>query len=160
MFKEGDILKSWRCIDDAVIRSITKKLSEYEYDLLNNLIYYVAAICNVDPIDMLSVNDKVHISQCRWLLWYAHRYMTHDSYEKISEKTSIEGHRFKTRSIAAGIEKMSKMIAEDKNWEKKWNIIRHIIRLWKNDDLTKEKKNQVIIIAPNNIEIKIKTKNE
>lgn len=159
MFKDDEIKKSWIDIDDAVIQETARLLKNYNYDLCDNLIYFVSAICDIDPYDMLSINDKIHVSQSRWLLWYAWRYMTHESYEKISERAYIEGHKFKTRSVAAGIEKMSKIIEQETIWAKRWAIIKHIIKMWKSKTEDNDKK-EIVVCVPKNINVKIvKSKN-
>lgn len=154
MFKDDEIKRSWTEIDDSIIQNVTTLLKDYNYDLLDNLIYFVSAICEIDPYDMLSVNDKIQISQARWLLWYSWRYMTHESYEKIACRACIEGHRFKTRGVAAGIEKMSKIIEQETIWSKRWAIIKHIIKMWKKKDDAQEK-SEILLNVPQNVEVKI-----
>lgn len=153
---DDSIIKSWNDINDRTIKEVCGLLDKYNYDLLNNLIQYVAALCNLDPIDMLSISDKIYVSQSRWLLWYAHRYMTHESYEKIAERTCIEGHVFNTRSVAAGIEKMAHIIETEEIWQKRWAIIKKIIKLWRSNE-TEENK-EITITIPKDWKVKVKTK--
>lgn len=153
---DDSIIKSWNDINDRTIKDVCGLLDKYNYDLLNNLIQYVAALCNLDPIDMLSISDKIYVSQSRWLLWYAHRYMTHESYEKIAERTCIEGHVFNTRSVAAGIEKMAHIIETEEIWQKRWAIIKKIIKLWRSNE-TEENK-EITITIPKDWKVKVKTK--
>lgn len=150
------ITKSWNEIDNSVIENVCKILDKYNYDLLNNLIQYVAALCNLDPVDMLSISDKIYVSQSRWLLWYAYRYMTHESYEKIAERTCMEGHVFNTRSVAAGIEKMAHIIETEEIWQKRWAIIKKIIKLWRNAKV--EEENEITVTVPKDWKVKVKTK--
>lgn len=153
---EDYILTSWEKIDDDIIREVCRLLDKYNYDLLNNLIMFVSSLCNLDPIDMLSISDKIYVSQSRWLLWYAYRYMTHESYEKIAERTCIGGHVFNTRSVAAGIEKMAHIIETEDVWLKRWTIIKKIIKLWKSKEEVEN--NEITITIPKNWKVKIKTK--
>lgn len=157
MYNVDEIKKSWTNIDDLVVRNVCEHLYGYNYDLLNNLLYFVSALCNIQPVDILSVSDKIHVSQARWLLWYAYRYMTHESYERISDYMCIEGHRFNTRSVAAGIEKMAKLIEQETLWGKRWHIIKSIIKIWKNNKTTEIKKD-VVITIPKDSDINIKVK--
>lgn len=154
--EDDEILEVWRNIDDAIISNICELLDKYNYDILNNLVCFVASLCNLDPVDMLSVSDKIYISQSRWLLWYAHRYMTHESYEKIAERTCMEGHVFNTRSVAAGIEKMAHIIETEEIWQKRWAIIKKIIKLWREDKT--EENNEITITVPKDWKVKVKTK--
>ena len=153
---EDYILTSWEKIDDDIIREVCRLLDKYNYDLLNNLIMFVSSLCNLDPIDMLSISDKIYVSQSRWLLWYAYRYMTHESYKKIAERTCIGGHVFNTRSVAAGIEKMAHIIETEDVWLKRWTIIKKIIKLWKNKEEVEN--NEITVTIPKNWKVKIKTK--
>lgn len=155
MYGDDEIKNTWDSIDENVLEQINTLLQNYQYDLLNNITNYVASLCNIDPYDMLSVSDKVYISQSRWLLWYSWRYMTHESYEKIAEHTCIEGHVFNTRSVAAGIEKMAKIIEQEKIWEKRWSILKHIIKLWKSNNDMQENKT-ITINIPKDMDIKVK----
>ena len=153
---DDEVLESWRAIDDNVINGVCELLNKYNYNLLNNLIRFVASVCNLEPIDMLSISDKIYVSQSRWLLWYAHRYMTHESYEKIAERTCIEGHVFNTRSVAAGIEKMAHIIETEEIWQKRWLAIKKIIKLWRVNDNDDSK--EIIVTIPNYMDVKVKVK--
>ena len=158
MYGDDEIKKSWTEIDDEVVRNVCALLYGYNYDLLNNLVYFVASLCDIEPYDMLSINDKIHASQSRWLLWYAYRYMTHESYERIAEQTHIEGHRFQTRSVAAGIEKMSKLVEQETLWGKRWGIIKQIIRIWKNENNEMQASREILVSVPKEIDVKIKVR--
>lgn len=153
---EEQIKKEWQEIDDEIINGVCCLLQKYDFDLTNYIVHFVASVCNVEPIDLLIVSDKTYVSQSRWLLWYAIRYMTHESYERIGIKTSVEGHQFKTRSVAAGIEKMAHIIETETIWQKRWSIIKKIIKIWKHKDDTPN--NEIIVNIPNNMDVKIKVK--
>lgn len=155
MYGDEEVKQTWDKIDDDVFQKINELLQNYQYNLLNNITNYVASLCNIDAYDMLSVSDKVYISQSRWLLWYAWRYITHEPYEKIAEHTCVEGHVFNTRSVAAGIEKMAKIIEQEKIWEKRWNILKRIIKLWKSDD-EKKQDNTITINIPKELDVQFK----
>lgn len=153
---DDDVLKSWQTIDDITINGVCELLNKYNYSLLDNLIRFVSAVCNLDPIDMLSISDKIYVSQSRWLLWYAYRYMTHESYEKVAERTCVEGHVFNTRSVAAGIEKMAHIIETEEVWQKRWLVIKKIIKLWRSNDNDDSK--EIIVTIPNYMDVKVKVK--
>lgn len=156
MYGDEEIKKDWNSITDNIIEQVDTLLKGYQYNLLNNIVNHVASLCNVDPYDMLSVSDKAYISQSRWLLWYAWRYMTHEPYEKIAEHTSVEGHVFNTRSVAAGVENIAKIIEQEKMWENRWCILRRIIKLWKSNDENSKEGDTITINIPKDCDFKVK----
>lgn len=138
--------------------------NEY-YDANNKLRVFVANLCGIDSADILSVTDAPHIFQARWLYWYAMRYMTHDTYDRLSEITKIDGHRFGLRCIAKGVAQINELIESDSTWRIRWKKVKDFIKEMQRDDERENElltqKHKIVINVPyeikNNIEIEIRT---
>lgn len=153
---ENEILSEWEGVEQTVVSEIEHVVSKYDYVCINFLACHIAAMCNVDVADMLSSCDKVYLSQARWLYWYAVRYMTNETYERIAQKTSMERCKFSSESIRVGCQKISMLIETDYIWANRWKLIKHIIKLkYKKDDENKKQKIVVNIPISSNIEIEI-----
>jgi hypothetical protein len=134
MTRNEDVIKSeWRKVDG--IDHILDVIRSYEYDIYDYLAETVAALCDVDVDVMLSGSEKVYVSQARALFWYAYRYMTNETYEKIANMTS-RYHTFARVSVGQSINKMGVMIENEPLWRKRWVIIKSIIKLRDQDTNT------------------------
>lgn len=130
-------------------------LRHYELDMYQYLADFVAALCNVSKDVMLGKSEKAHIAQPRWLFWYAYRYMTGETLEKVANMTVLcGGYKFTTNGIGQCVNKMSALISTEPLWQKRWNIIKRIIKLRDNDD---EKKidNTIVVSVPKHLRDKI-----
>lgn len=134
---EEQIKADWAALDKFRIEEALKQLLYYEKDVRSYLVKCIASLCDVDENRILTNTDVVYIAHARWLYWYAYRYMTNESYEKMSINTARDGHKFGYRSIQGGVNKMAMMIAEEPLWQKRWNIIKRIIKLRDSDDEVK-----------------------
>ena len=163
---ENEVTKAITTEIEQVVRthqdSEEKKWNELEHLLraLDNdkmvlLQRVVAWICDVNVADMLSSSHKSPASQARWLFWNAYRFMTGDTFERISQKTQFDGHRFELRAVANGIEKISKLIERDRLWEQRWIDVKRIIKII-NGTQREEKKYKVTLSVPHEIEVQIK----
>lgn len=150
------------------LEDIKIALNNEYYDNINIVRVFVANLCGVDSADIISITDAPHIFQARWLYWYALRYMTHDTYERISDITKIDGHRFTLRTVAKGVEQMDNLIEVDSIWRVRWKKTKDFIRELqsgeeKNVGLITQK-HKITISVPNeiknNIEIEIKTEKQ
>jgi len=130
-------------------------LSKFDYNPINNLIAHVAKLCNVTTADLLSSQDKAHYAQARWLLWYAYRYATNETYEMIAKRMQYDGKTFCSRAIAAGVEKMSVLTEENEMWRNRWLVIKHLIKKSKTNI---NDKYDVTVYIPDEIKDKINVK--
>lgn len=126
---ENEFKKELLDLRRSTFKEIELVLKNYDYVSQDMLSSFVAAICDVDECDMLSSNDNAYISQTRRFYWYALRYMTHDTYQRISERTVLSGCRFTKDGIRKGIEMMSSMIESDPLWTGRWIITKKMIKL-------------------------------
>jgi hypothetical protein len=158
---DEQIKDDWAVLDSINIEQACNYLRNHEQDIQRYLINLVAALCDVDVRDMLGDNDIVYNAHARWLFWYAYRYMTSESYEKIAKDTAYNGRPFHLRTIQSGVNKMAMMIAQEDIWQRRWKIIKRIIKL--RDKRDEEKTDNTIIIQVprdlrNKINITIKEK--
>lgn len=124
---ENNIRREMIKSDERFLDELTGLLRSYDYNLVSSLAHFVAALCNVDVADMLSSIDKSHLSQARWLFWYAYRYITGYSFMHIADVTIYDGHKFAWRSIAGGITNMATLVVQDNIWKKRWAITKRFI---------------------------------
>lgn len=163
MKKEKDYRKEWVNLQECSFKEIELVLRNYDYDSQNMLASFVASICDVDVADMLSASDNAYVSQVRWLYWYALRYMTQDSYQRISERTMLGGCKFTKDGIRKGCEKMNVLIETDDAWLKRWIVIKRMIK-FKREPLSYQesdnanpmpKKYKVMVTMPDELKDKI-----
>lgn len=126
---ENEIRKEWLDLRDKSFSEIEYVLRKYDFNAQDMLASFVASICGIDLAEMLSSSEKLHLAQSRWLYWYALRYMTHDTYERISERTMLGGCRFSPRAVGFGITKMGRMIDSEDVWKGRWMVIKRMIKL-------------------------------
>lgn len=143
---------------EAAVDEINAILQKYDYSAITRIAEHVANVCNVDVADLFSSLDKASIAQSRWLLWYAYRYATGETYDVIAKRSYSNGHVFCARAVACGISKMSALIDKQNNiWYSRWMVIKAII---KNDMKTqcKKKINMTLHIPKNlgNVDVIIK----
>lgn len=161
---------TWKETREDSVKAITSVLRHHEYDMQSVLADIVASLCDVDVTDMLSSSNKQYLSQARWLFWYAYRFLTQETYEKIAVRTTVDGHTFRPQSIFIGINNMGRMISAANNvWYIRWELIKSIIKEDKNNVAVNSKrggngdyvgdmegkKMKVKIVVPENVEIDI-----
>lgn len=110
----------------AEIEEILRRYNYNEQDMIGS---FVASICDVDYADMLSANNKSHVAQARWLYWMALRYFTRETYQRISERTTFDGHRFAPEGIGICITKMTELTETDEMWKRRWLTTKRMIKI-------------------------------
>lgn len=160
MMNEEMIASDWRNLDS--IEDILSAVRQHDIDIMAYLADTVASLCNIERKDMLKGCGEAHLAQPRWLFWYAYRYMTGETLEKIADMTEkCGGHRFTTNGIGQCVNKMSKMISSEPMWTKRWTIIKRIIKL-RDAGINKKSDSTITINVPKelkdviNIEIREK----
>ena len=155
MALNDELIKSqWETIDDYNVQKALYHLRRCDRDVQDFIADCCAALCDVSVDDMLSDTDIIYIAHARWLYWYAYRYMTNESYEKISISTA-RSHTFALRTIQSGVNKMSMMIANEALWKKRWTVVKHIIKLRENEEEVK-RDSPIVINVPKELKEKIK----
>lgn len=145
MNTNGDeIIGNWTALDEYHVNEALKHLGALESDSQMYLSDYVATLCGITVKEMFSSSDVVFFAHSRWLYWYAYRYITNESYDKIARQDFHYGHKFSQRTIQNGVNKMAMMIEEDTLWKKRWTIIKRIIKL--REQYEKPKTDNTIVI--------------
>ena len=117
---------------------------------------FVASLCSVETERMFSSSNDLDVAQARWLFWYAYRYMTNETYEKIGKLSMpLYGKTFTKVGVASSVNKMYTLIEQKPIWRKRWTIIKRIIKQCENviDDET-QKPIKIIVPKDANIELK------
>ena len=128
-FNEEKVKRDWRNMREKDFDEISTILSNMDYDMQTMIGSFVASICHVDYADLHSMNNKQEVTHARWLYWYALRWWSDESYERISERTMMDGRRFTSANIGIGITKMVKMTSVQGMWRDRFAVVKKFIRL-------------------------------
>lgn len=110
-----------------IVDSICRLIRDYRLSVSQHLERIVAELCDVSVEEMMKDTKHMYNTQARWLVWYALRYMTNDSYQSIARSTA-RGRMFTIGCICADISKMSNLISANTVWTKRWTILKRIIK--------------------------------
>jgi len=143
-------------MEQKVLKDMEIILKRHNFNMTTFLAHIIASICDIDVTEIFSVNNKAYLSQSRWMFWYAYRYMTGETYERIAEKTSFEGHKFHVQAIIHGITSFAKLLEYDRSWGDKWKMVKEFIKIKNGMGQGKDEKHEVVITVPKNVEVKIK----
>lgn len=143
-------------IDNENIEQAIYLLRNHGKDVSSYLASFVAAICDVSVEDMLSEKITFHIAHARWLYYYAYRYMTNESFTKISIQTKTDKKTYSAKAIQNCVTKMSMMIANEPLWSKRWSVIKRVIKLQQEDRKITNHDNTIIINIPKELKEHIK----
>ena len=160
MKSDNEVIQDWTRIETANVERACELLNGYEYEIEKYLSHIIASLCDVDVEKMLTDTSVAYLAQARWLYWYAVRYMTNETYEKIAERTnSKSGYKFTPNGIGQSINKMSALIVNEPIWNKRWTIIKRIIKLRESalNKTTTDDSVTIRIVAPSDIKLNIKT---
>lgn len=154
------IKNDWQRLETENIEKACDLLRQHESRIEDYMADIVASLCNVDCAEMLTNSSVAYLAQARWLYWYAIRYMTNETYDKIAMRTTAKsGCKFTPNGIGQSINKMALLVAQEPIWVKRWTIIKHIIKL--RDTVVKEKSEMetvtMKIIAPKGVKVEIKS---
>ena len=137
------------------MKCVCDTLLNYEGRVRNYLADFVASLCNVETERMFSDDNHLDVAQARWLFWYAYRYMTNETYEKIGKLSGeLYGKVFTKVGVASSVNKMNMMIEQQPIWKKRWTIVKQIIKL--QSEMVFEPQIPVTIAVPKNVELTIK----
>ena len=137
------------------IKCICDTLRNQEIRTRTYLADFVAELCGVEKEKMFSACNSLDVAQARWLYWYAYRYMTNETYEKIGRLSGeLYGKAFTKVGVASSVNKMYKLIEQQPIWRKRWTIIKRIIK--ENSESIVEPPIPITITVPKNVEVTIK----
>ena len=156
MKSENAIEADWRELDN--VDKILNAIRHHEIDMRQYLAETIAALCDVDIKLMLGDCDKVYVAQARWMFWYAYRYMSGDTFKNIARLTSQNNggvREYTANAVGAGFNKMSQLIRNDAMWQKRWTIIKRIIKLREPHE-TANADNTIVINVPKELKDQIK----
>lgn len=130
-------------------------LRGYESNIRIRLAEFVASVCDVEKEKMFSEDNHLDVAQARWLFWYAYRYMTNETYEKIGRLSKdVYGKAFTKMGVASSVNKMYTLIEQQPIWRKRWTIVKRIIKM--QNELICEPPVPITITVPKNVELTIK----
>lgn len=152
---DEQIRMQWETVDSKIIDETCALLRKYEYIAFDYLAELVAALCDVDVKDLFSQCRTTEIAHARWFFWYSYRRMTGESYAKIAARASDNGHVFVNGAVQYAIEQMSKMIGNEQNWVRRWNIVKRWINI-RNENIGKKRDATIVIQVPAEIKDEIK----
>lgn len=118
-----------------------------------------ASLCDIDKDKMFENTDVVFIAHARWFYWYAYRYMTNESYDKIALQDFHGLHKFNARTVQNAVSKMSMMIENEPLWKRRWLVVRKLIKIYNKED-ENEPIRPIIINVPKELKgiVRIETK--
>lgn len=150
---DEEVKKGWASVDSENLEQALFHLRKCGIAVSEYLADAVASLCGVDTKEMMTNRNSAHISQPRWLYWYAYRYMTGESYTKMASDLSASTKGFTINGIRVGVEKMSAMIESEPMWRKRWTIIKRIIKLREQD--SECTRNTIVVQVPKEIKDKV-----
>jgi hypothetical protein len=153
---EEEIRQNLEENERITMNCVCDTLAVYEGRIRTYLADFVASLCNVEKDKMFSNCNNLDVAQARWLFWYAYRYMTNETYEKIGKLSNeIYDKTFTKVGVATGVNKMYELIENGGVWRKRWLIVKRIIKF--SNTLIEEQENQPIrIIIPKNANVELK----
>ena len=152
---EEEIKRELEQNESIAIQAVCDILMNYEAHIRTHLADFVASICNVEKERMFSSCNDLDVAQARWLFWYAYRYMTGETYEKIGKLSKpIYGKAFTKVGVAASVNKMYTLIEQQPIWRKRWTIVKRIIKM--QNEMVFEPQVPITITIPKNVELTIK----
>lgn len=153
---EDEVVQELKDNEKQMVDSICSVLSAYEGNIRLCLSKFVAALCDVEIERMFSNDNHLDVAQARWLFWYAYRYMTGETYEKIGRLSEpIYNKSFTKVGVAASVNKMYALIEQQPIWRKRWTIIKRVIKQSENFiDESATKPIRITIPKDANVELK------
>ena len=147
------IKQDWASVDSENLEQALLYLKKCEIAVNEYLAEAVASLCGVSAKEMMSNTNATYLTRPRWLFWYAYRYMTGDSYRKMSNALKVGSKEFSEKGIQGGIEKMSAMINEDSVWNRRWAVVKRIIKLREQEGESVD--NTIVIQVPKTLKGKV-----
>lgn len=121
-----EVVNNVKGIEDETIGLALKLIGDYGSQVVDFLAQIAAELCRVDVDDMLGDTRNIDNVRARWFYWYAYRYMTEESHEKIASTLS-KGRQFDRATIGQGISKIGMLIGDECIWRRRWVAMKKII---------------------------------
>lgn len=152
---EEEVKRNLEENERITMQSVCDTLRNHEGCTRAYLASFVASLCNVDEERMFSACNDLDVAQARWLFWYAYRYMTNETYEKIGRLSEeLYGKVYTKVCVASSVNKMYSLIEQQPVWRKRWTIIKRIIK--ESNGTVVEPPTPITITIPKNVELTIK----
>ena len=153
---EGEIKQNLEENERITMQCVCDTIRAYGSRTRIYLADFVASLCDVEKERMFSACNDLDVAQARWLYFYAYRYMTGETYEKIGKLSKeIYGKTFTKVGVAASVNKMYELIANQPIWRKRWTIIKRVIKAGENV-IEDEVKKPIKIIIPKDANVELK----
>lgn len=141
--------------DSNTAQRVCEALRDYGSNARQHLADFVASLCNIDKERMQSKCNDLDVAQCRWMFWFAYRFMTNETYDKIGRiSEQLYGKRYTKVGVSIGVSKMSSLIEQNSMWKKRWTIIKRVIK--ESNETLVEPPTPITITIPKNVELTIK----
>lgn len=127
MRAESEALQELSRMESENTEKICELVRESELNVQDHLMKIVAKLCGISTDDLMNKTYDITCSHARWLFWYAHRYMTGDTYERISRITELHGRMYGASGIIKSVNKMSMLIDTGTIWTNRWYLLKQII---------------------------------
>jgi hypothetical protein len=138
-----------------MMQSVQETLRNYNHRIRFYIADVVSSLCDIDKERMFSDTKDHDVAHARALYWYAYRYMTGETYEQIGKTTKdLYGKEFTKIGVATGVNRMCRFINEQPIWNKRWAILKHIIKI--QNSMVIEPNIPITITVPKNVELNIK----
>ena len=152
---EEEIKQNLEENERKTIEYICGALNTYGFSVRLYLADFIASLCNVEKEKMFSTCNNLDVAQARWLFWYAYRYMTNETYEKIGKLSGeLYGKTFTKVGVAASVNKMYELIEQQPIWRKRWLIVKRIIK-FSNSLIEEDEKQPIRIVVPKNANVEL-----
>lgn len=147
-------------IENETIRKVCELLNEYDGRIKQYLVNLVGSLCDIPVDEMMSNTKDIDVVHARWFYWSAYRYMTYESFEKMSYDSNV-WHYFAPSTIVSGVAKMGVMVQQDSLWAKRWQIIKGMIKILRDTKGGSQKELfpqtiKVTVTHPREVEINLK----
>ena len=142
-----------KLIEDETIEKACALLASYNNKIHDYIACFVSSLCDVEFKDLMYDTKHLNVVKARWLYWYAYRYLTNDSFDTIAKMTS-QYRKFATSCVGSSCAKMSRMIDIEPIWNKRWQILKRIIKIANKTSLNESQ--TIRITYPRNIKIELK----
>lgn len=167
--KESEAKERLQEMSNDNVEQICELLHSRERDVQEYLAHFVASLCDIEYESMIGIKESnvktYYAAQCRYLFWYAYRYMTNEPYEKMAQRLGKFGRKFSTTGIISGVNKMAQMTEQDSIWRNRWMTLKRIIRMYNETTTTaipqfdEPSVVRVVVYKPSNVTVEVEFKN-
>lgn len=170
MVKEENEAK--KCLQEMTqnnVEQICALLHSHERDVQEYLAQFVASLCDIEYEVMIGTKvgatKTYYAAQCRYLFWYAYRYMTNEPYEKMAQRLGKFGRKFSATGIITGVNKMAQMTESDSIWRNRWMMLKRIIRMYNETTTTtipqfdEPSRVRMVVYKPSTVTVEVEFKN-